>query len=140
VLSAVRSTDEITPPLFFVFAWASSKLGSNPEWLRLPSLLAGTASIPLLYLVGKRLLGRADAVGAAALVALSPFMIYYSTEARAYSLMIFFLIVSTLALLRALAGRGTGWWIVYALASAAAMYSHYTASFPLLAQALWALW
>ncbi len=139
VLSAVRSTDEITPPLYFVLAWASSKLGSNPEWLRLPSLVAGTASIPLLYLVGSRLLGRAAGVAAAALLALSPFMIYYSTEARAYSLMIAFLLGSTLSLLYALEGRGRGWWIAYAVASAAAMYSHYTAAFPLAAQALWAL-
>jgi len=140
VLSAVRSTDEITPPLFFVFAWASSKLGSSPEWLRLPSLVAGTVSIPLLYLVGARTLGRRAGVAAAALLALSPFMIYYSTEARAYSLMIALFIASTLSLLYALDGRGKGWWIAYAVASAGAMYSHYTVAFPLAAQALWALW
>src|SRR5919197_4519831 len=42
VLSSVRSNDEITPPLYFILGWASLKLGSSPEWLRLPSLVAGT--------------------------------------------------------------------------------------------------
>lgn len=54
MLSSIRSDDEITPPLYFIFAWLSMKLGSDPEWVRLPSLLAGTAVIPLVYLVGAR--------------------------------------------------------------------------------------
>ena len=55
---------------------------------RLPSLLAGTATIPLVFLVGDRTVGRRAGLVAAALVALSPFMIYYSAEARGYQVMI----------------------------------------------------
>jgi hypothetical protein len=140
VLSSVRSTDEITPPLFFVFAWFSLKIGSGPEWLRLPSLLAGTLTIPLVYLVGRRTVGQFGGVVAAALTALSPFMIYYSTEARSYALMIAFVTASTLALLIAVEDGRVRWWALYAVCSAAAMLSHYTAVFPLAAQFLWALW
>ena len=56
--------------------------------MRLPSLIAGTATIPLVYLLGVRTLGRTAGLIAAAVIALSPFMIYYSVEARAYALMI----------------------------------------------------
>src|SRR6188472_4253463 len=58
VLSSVRSNDEITPPLYFVLGWLSLHLGSGPAWIRLPSLLAGTVTIPLIYLLGLRTVGR----------------------------------------------------------------------------------
>lgn len=45
---------EITPPLFFVASWLTSQAGHSPELVRLPSLLAGIATIPVVYLVGLR--------------------------------------------------------------------------------------
>jgi hypothetical protein len=140
VLSSVRSNDEITPPLYFVFGWLSMKIGPNPEWIRLPSLLAGTATIPLVYVLGSRTVSRSAGLVGAAVMALSPFMIYYSTEARSYALMIALLVGSTLALLAAVETRRTRWWAVYAVCSCAALYSHYTSVFPLAAQAIWVLW
>jgi Dolichyl-phosphate-mannose-protein mannosyltransferase len=140
VLSSIRSNDEISPPLYFILGWLSLKVGSGPEWMRLPSLLAGTAAIPLVYLLGMRTVSRAAGLVAAAVMALSPFMIYYSTEARSYALMIALLIGSTLALLAAVESRRARWWVVYAVCSCGALYSHYTAVFPLAAQFVWALW
>ncbi len=140
VLSIVRSNDEITPPLYFILGWLTLKIGAAPEWVRLPSLLAGTATIPMVYLIGVRTIGRASGLVAAAVMALSPFMIYYSDEARAYSLMIALVAASTLALLAAIRTRRTRWWVIYAVCSCAALYSHYTCVFPLAGQALWVLW
>ena len=140
VLSSVHSTDEITPPLYFVLAWASLQVGPDPEWARLPSLLAGSTTIPLVYMLGLRTVGsRAGLVGAAVL-ALSPFMIHYSVEARAYALMIALLTASTLFLLSAPEDRRARSWTLYALCSCGALLSHYTSVFPLAAQFAWALW
>jgi serine acetyltransferase len=139
VLSSVRSDDEITPPLYFILAWLSLEAG-GPEWIRLPSLLAGTATIPLVYLLGARTVSRSAGLVGAAVMALSPFMIYYSTEGRAYALMIALVVGSTLAMLAALRTGRARWWIVYALCSCAALYSHYTSVFPLAAQCAWVLW
>lgn len=139
-LDIVSSDAEVSPPLSFVASWAFAKLGSAPELIRLPSLIAGTLSIPLTYLVGARAVGRTAAIAAAAIVALSPFMVYFSTEARGYALAIALLLASTLALLQAIRSPARGWWVAYAVCSALAMYSHYTAAFPLLAQLLWVLW
>src|SRR5207302_2677690 len=94
---------EITPPLSFLASWLSTRAGTSPELLRLPALIAGTATIPLVYLLGLRTVGRRAALLAAPLTALSPLMIYYSAEARAYGLMMFFLLGATLSLLLALA-------------------------------------
>ncbi len=140
VVDLVHSDAEITPPVYFVLSWATSHLGSDAMWLRLPSLVCGSLSIPLLYLLGARTIGKTAGALGATLFALSPFMIYYSTEARAYSVMIFLLIVSTLALVSACEGRSKAWWALYAASICLAMLSHYTAIFYLIAQFLWAAW
>ncbi len=131
---------EITPPLSFLLVWLSTRLGHSPELLRLPSLIAGTATIPLVYLLGCRTVGRKAALVAVALTTLSPFMIYYSTEARAYGLMMFAVLVSTLSILLALDTGRTRWWIVYAGSACAAFYLHYTCLFVLALQFAWVLW
>ncbi len=136
----MKTDAEVTPPLSFVLSWAASQLGSGPDLIRLPSLVAGTATIPLVYLVGARTAGRAAGLIASAIVALSPFMIYYAVEARGYALMMAFVVGSTLSMLIALDRGGRGWWGLYGLCSALAMYSHYTAAFPLIAQLAWLLW
>ena len=140
VLSSVHSNDEITPPLYFILGWLSLKIGSDPEWVRLPSLLAGTATIPLIYVLGARTVGRAAGLVACAVFAFSPFMIYYSVEARSYALMIALLVGSTISLLIALETARTRWWALYAACSCGALLSHYTSVFPLAAQFLWVLW
>lgn len=102
------------------------------------SLLAGLASIPLTYLVGVRTVGELPAFVGAALVALSPFQIFYSTEARAYELLMFTCLVATFALLQALSTNRAGWWVAYGLSVAVAMYTHYVAIFMLFGLFAWA--
>lgn len=140
VISTVHSNDEITPPLYFVLAWLTTKAGNSPELLRAPSLVAGIATIPLVYRLGLRTVGCRPALVAAALTALAPFMVYYSAEARAYGLMMALTVGSTLAMLVAVDTRRARWWVVYAACSAAAVYSHYTSAFVLAAQLVWLLW
>jgi dolichyl-phosphate-mannose-protein mannosyltransferase len=140
VVSTVHTNAEITPPLYFVLSWLSTKAGHGPEWVRAPSLLAGTLTVPIVYAIGVRTAGRAAALVATALTALSPFMIYYSAEARGYALMMALTAASTLALLRAVDRGRTRWWVSYAIASCGAAYSHYTCVFALGAQLVWVLW
>jgi len=66
-------------------------------------------------------------------------MIFYSSQARPYALMVMLCLVSTLALVRSVRGGGTKWWALYAVASCAAMYTHYTSVFLLVVQFAWAL-
>ena len=140
VISTVHSDAEITPPLYFVLAWLTTRLDLTAEMLRAPSFLAGVAAIPLVYRVGARTVGRTAALVAAAITALSPFMVYYSTEARGYELMVALALLSTLAMLVAIDDRRARWWVLYAASSCAAVYTHYTAVFVLGAQLLWLLW
>jgi hypothetical protein len=138
-ISGVAGGLEISPPLYFVFAWATAKLGDPHVWLRVPSFIAGVAAIPVLFALGLRTVGRHAAVAGAALLALSPFAIMYSAEARAYSVATLCVLLSTLALLAALEGGRRRYWVLFAAAMWAALVSHYTAIFPLGAQAAWAV-
>lgn len=140
MFSVVHGNAEITPPLFFVLSWVTAHVSHSEELIRAPSLAAGAATIPLVYLLGLRTVGRTAALVATAFTAFSPFAIYYAAEARAYAVMMMFVVISTLALLLALERRGAGWWVVYALASCLAMYSHYTCVFLLAVQFAWVLW
>jgi hypothetical protein len=140
VVSTVHSDAEITPPLYFVVAWLTTRVHLAPELFRAPSLVAGTAGIPIAYLLGRRTVGRPAAVVAAGLVALSPFMILYSTEARGYSLAMTLVMLSGLAMLKAVDGGRVRWWVLYGVCSCGAVYTHYTAAFVLAAQLGWLLW
>lgn len=140
VLRTVHSDAEISPPLSFVLGWLATRIELSGEMLRLPSLLAGTLTIPVMYLLGARIFGRGAGLLAAAITALSPFMTYYSAEARGYALMMLFVAVSTLAMLTAVDRGGWRWWALYAAASLAAVYTHYTCVFVLAAQLGWLLW
>jgi hypothetical protein len=129
---------DLTPPLYFLLAWLAERLGDSVQALRAVSLLAGLAAIVLTYLIGMRTVGRRGALIAAALVALSPFLIFYSTEARAYALVMSLAAGSTLCLLVALEDGRRRWWAAFAALSCAAMYAHYTCVFVLVAQFAWA--
>jgi hypothetical protein len=140
VLSTVHTGAENSPPLYFVLAWASSKLGDPTVWIRLPTLLLSTATVPVVYAIGRATVGRVAGLIGAAIFALTPFAVYYGIEARPYATMTFFVALSTLALVHAVKTRSARWWSLYVLSAAAAAYSHYTSIFVLAAQGGWAVW
>ena len=140
VFERVRDGGENSPPLFFALAWLSMKLGGDSTVLiRLPSLVLGTALVPLVYVLGLRTVGRRAGLIASLLVTLSPFAIYFSSEARPYATLAFLVALSTLLLLAALDSRQRRWWVLYAIVGSLSLYAHYFAVFPLMAQGAWAL-
>lgn len=126
---------ESTPPLYYVLAWVWSQVfGTGETGLRLFSALAGVATVPIVYLTGRTLGSRRIGLVAAAIVATSPYLVFYSQEARSYAL---FTLLSTAGLLccvRAIqypTARTLGLW---AALSILAFETHYFALFPWLAQ------
>ena len=135
-----RERFEDNPPLFFVLAWLSAKLGDPTAWIRLPSVLAGAATVPIVFLLGLRTVGRRAGLAAAAFTALSPFAIFYGNEARAYALLMFFGALSTLVLLMTVERRRAHWWAAYGVTVAALIYTHYTGAVIVAIHAAWTLW
>ena len=128
---------EPNPPLFFVLAWPWTRLfGTSEAGIRSLSAVAGTALIPIAYLSARQLVSRAAGVVAAAFVALSPFMIWYSQEAREYMLLAAFCGASFLFFARSWqrpVRREIAWWTVF---SALALLTHYFAAFVVVPEAL----
>lgn len=78
------------PPLYNLLTWPLVQLFGDAEWvLRLPASLLGIATVPMIYLLGARLGGRATGLIAALFLTLSGFHVWYSQEARMYSLLAF---------------------------------------------------
>ena len=77
-----------TAPLLFLWAekLVTGVLGPGEQALRLLPFAAGLASLTLTYALAKRFINEAGAVLAAALVAVGPSLIYFSNEAKPYSL------------------------------------------------------
>jgi len=98
--------------------------------LRSLSALAGTASIVAVYLGAVALpLPRRAGLVAAAMVAVSPVLIWFSQDARAYALVFLLTALSFLFFARARRGGARGdlaWWAVF---SALAIATHYFAGF-----------
>jgi uncharacterized membrane protein len=129
---------ESAPPLYYALAWLWTQVTGNGEWgLRFLSALAGVATIPVAYLLGRELRGPRAGFFAAALVAVNPMLLWYSQEARAYSLLGLFCALSLLYCVRALQEGERDEkrdFVAWGIFSALALATHYFAVFPLVAE------
>jgi uncharacterized membrane protein len=139
-LTLIRWTaDDIQPPLYYLVVSAWGQVAGWSEWsLRFVSAAFGTLLVPLLAALTYALTRRRSAALTAALItALHPLLLYYSQEARMYSMLVVWGVVAANCGLRIANDeltRRDGWlWIGYALAATAALYTHYFAVFLLAA-------
>ena len=91
------------PPLYYLLLhyWIALN-GDTPYYVRLLSVLFGAGTIPIIYLIGKRMSGVVMGLVAAVLLALSLFNIYFAQETRMYTLLTFNAAVAIYALVRLL--------------------------------------
>ncbi len=131
------ATTDVHPPLYFTVLWASIRLiGVGDFAVRVPSIWFGIVLIPLVYLLGKEAYDRRTGAVAAVLVAVAPYTVWYSQEARMYSMLMVFSVLALWAQLR-IFHRG-GWypWVVYTLASVAMIATQYFGIWQLVVQQL----
>jgi len=141
MLGLIRQS-ESTPPLYYCVAWVWSRLfGDTEAGLRSLSAVAGVLVVPVAYFAARKLLrSRRAALIAAALTACNPLLIWYSQEARAYSLLVLLCALATLAFAYARVSpepRLVGAW---ALAGVLALLTHYYAVVAVAPQAAWLLY
>ncbi|HEX3801624.1 MAG TPA: glycosyltransferase family 39 protein [Solirubrobacteraceae bacterium] len=133
---------ESTPPLYYCVAWVWSRIfGFGPAGLKSLSAVCGTLMIPVAYAAGcKMLANRRSALIVAALTACNPFLIWYSQEARAYSMLALLCACSVLAFAYARERPRTLPLTLWAVASALALLTHYYAVIVLIPEAVWLLY
>jgi uncharacterized membrane protein len=117
-------------PLYSVLGHFSVAVFGEFAWsLRLPACVFGVASVAMVFVLGSRVTSRVEALAGAAVLATSYHHIWFSQNARGYTMLGFFALVSTHFLLR---GRETGRardYAIYAIACAAGVYTHLTMVF-----------
>lgn len=122
--------DLVHPPLNYLLVKLGITLwGASPLGIRFWSLLFGVATVPLVAVLGMRL-PRARYTGllAAAIVAANQPLVYYSQQARSYSLYTFLLVLFALWL-SAIASEPTGTrlWVAGCVLMALLVYTNYVA-------------
>lgn len=111
--------------------------GDSVSGVRLLSLLFFLATIPAVYLLARQLFRRPASLLAAGLLSLSPFMIWYATEARMYTLLTLLTVLNQLFFMRLIKGHNGLTWVAYALTAMAGIVTHYFFGFVLLTQAVY---
>jgi len=134
VIRAVFLSDT-NPPLYYLLLYGWTLVfGTSDVTVRLFSVACSLACFPLLVGVARRTGGRGAVIPAAFLFAASPLGIYYSTEARMYSLLWLCVLATTWASLVLYQGRGgIATYMFWVTASAAGLLTHYFFAFPWLA-------
>lgn len=139
-----RTAADIQPPFYYYLLNVWMALAGDSEFsVRFLSLFFGVLTIPLLFVTARRLFNSTAALFAALLGTLSALYLWYSQEARMYTLITFLGLLSSYALVRALSPTETGkrrWWIVFALTNIAAVYTHYFGFTLLVFQFIYALY
>jgi uncharacterized membrane protein len=128
--------DKMNPPGYYLLLMPWVRLGQSESWLRLPSVVFGTVAIPMTYWLGRLLHSETVGGSAAWLLAFSPIHVWYSQEARGYVLLTVLALGSVISLVRALRQVDMRWWLTCVLLTAAALFTHYSAVWILLVQAV----
>ena len=128
----------IQGPFHAFFIHFVAKLSTSEVALRSLSAVAGTGTIPVVYLLGRDMAGRRAGLVAAVLLAVSPFAIWYSQEVRNYAFLIFLSAASTLVAWRIIV-RGDRAWPLYVASVTLALYSNLSAAFLWLAHTIFGL-
>ena len=107
--------------------------------VRFPSAVAGTLAIPLIYLLGRRVAGSTVGLLAAGLLAISPYHVWYSQEAKMYSIVVLLALASTYAFVAALETNDRFWWAAYVVVTSLMFYTHVVTVLIFVAQSLYAV-
>ncbi len=114
-------------PFYSVLAHAADALVGEHAWsLRLPAALFGIATVPLLYGFGAKIASRLEALAAALLLTVSYHHVWFSQNARGYTMLLFFTLAATWLLLEAIDSGRIGLYLGYGAMSALAAYTHLT--------------
>lgn len=116
---------QLTPLYFILARWWVQIFGDSVAVIRSLSAVLGVLALPCLYGLCRELFRSSVAPWIAiALFAVSPFQVLYAQEARPSSLWCLTLLLSSVALLRALRQQTLGSWGLYGATLIVGLYGH----------------
>jgi len=110
--------------------------GGSEFFVRSLSVLFAVASVPAIYLLGRRLFDSRVGLIAAALLAVNAYHVQYSQDARSYSLMVLLCLLSSLYFLRGLSEPSRRNRAAYILSSTLAVYAQFFSGLLVIAQSI----
>lgn len=123
--------------LYSLLARLSILAFGETAWaLRLPAVLFGVGSIWVVYLLGLQVASRREALLSAALLTFSYHHVWFSQNARGYTGLLFWSLLSSLFFARGLAHGKRLDWLLFAISAALGMYTHLTMGFVIVGQFL----
>jgi 4-amino-4-deoxy-L-arabinose transferase-like glycosyltransferase len=124
----IRAT-ESTPPLYYFLSWLIG--AHSAAAMRLIPALALVAAVPVSFFAFRRLIGSRSSAATAWLLAVSPALVSYSTDARAYGLLVLTGLLTVWTFSRLIVDEDPGWGshMLWAVACAACVWTHYFGAF-----------
>ncbi|MBI5960911.1 MAG: glycosyltransferase family 39 protein [Chloroflexi bacterium] len=121
-----RVGDDVHPPLYFVLldGWIALA-GESVYAVRMLSLLFGLIGLAATFALARRLFDRQTGLIALGLSGTTSFWVYYTREARMYTLLLALGVLATWAYLRWLEDSSRRRTLIYALLLALLPYTHY---------------
>jgi mannosyltransferase len=140
-LSQALQYNEVTPPLYYLIlhTWIHATGSDSELMLRLPSVVAGLGLVASMYWLASLVAGRRAGLVTASLATVSPLVLVYAQQVRAYVWVMLALTIAVAAVLQAIRDRSGRWVLVAAFAAGCSVLLHYTALLVLGPLAIW-LW
>jgi len=121
--------------LYTLFARLSFLILGESVWsLRLPAVLFGVGSIWAAYVFSCQVATRNEALLSAGLLTVSYHHVWFSQNARGYTALLFWTMLSSWFLIRALREAKVGLWWMYGITTALGMMTHLTMAFVIVGQ------
>lgn len=114
-------------------------LGERIVVARYLSLAFLVALVPAMYILARQVFDRRVALLAAVLVAVSPFLQWYGSEARMYSMLALITVLHQIAFLKVFKKGHAAHWVWYVVTAIIGLYTHYFFGFVLLTEAVFYL-
>lgn len=111
-------------PLYVALLRAVGTLGTTDFAYRLPAVVFGTAIVPVVFLLGRRLAGWRVGAVAGVLTTLSPFLVEHSQSVHCYTAFCLLSALGHLLFVRAWEGDETADWTWLALTVGVGLYVH----------------
>ncbi|MDP8257648.1 MAG: glycosyltransferase family 39 protein [Candidatus Alcyoniella australis] len=124
ILRIILYTDVHPPAHYYIIAlW--QRISNDEAFIRLLPVLLGTATIPLIYLVGSRLINRSVGLWAALLLAISPLHVVQSQQIRYPTLLTMLGMAMVYLVLLAMERERKGYALAAGLVGALMLYTNY---------------
>lgn len=118
------------PPLYYlVIKFWTGLFGYSEISLRTPSIIVGLLTIFIVYKIGEVAFSKKTGLIASALLATSGLHIYYSQEARMYSMTALFVSLAFFSFVKILKVDRVGYWVLFSVSLALVALTDYLAIF-----------